>query len=69
MKFMIAVDCEGVACVVGNEGRALSESSDFAFARKQATKETNAAARYSSIQWPVRCLYAMPTARNQPVLR
>lgn len=41
---MIAVDCEGLACVVGNEGRALSESSDFVFARKQATKEAHAAA-------------------------
>ncbi|ACN15105.1 DppA1 [Desulforapulum autotrophicum HRM2] len=44
MKFVIAVDCEGPACVVGNPGKALSASSDFMFARKQATFETNAAA-------------------------
>lgn len=44
MKFVIAVDCEGPACVVGNPGKALSDSSDFMFARKQATLETNAAA-------------------------
>jgi D-aminopeptidase len=30
---------------VGNYGKALSESCDFLFARKQATRETNAAAR------------------------
>jgi len=44
MKFIIAVDCEGPACVVGNHGKALSISSDYLFARKQATLETNAAA-------------------------
>ena len=45
MKFIIAVDCEGPACVVGNPGKALSVSSDYLFARKQATLETNAAVR------------------------
>lgn len=45
MKFMIAVDCDGVACVVGEPGRALSDSRDMVFAREQATRETNAAAR------------------------
>lgn len=44
MKFMISVDCEGPACVVGDHGKALSLSSDFLFARKQATLETNSAA-------------------------
>ncbi len=45
MKFIIAVDCEGPACVVGNYGKALSTSCDYPFAQKQATLETNAAAR------------------------
>jgi D-amino peptidase len=45
MKFMIAVDCDGVACVVGEPGRALSDSRDMVFAREQATRETDAAAR------------------------
>jgi len=42
---MIAVDCEGAACVVGEPGRALSNSRNMEFAREQATRETNAAAR------------------------
>jgi D-amino peptidase len=45
MKFMIAVDCEGAACVVGEPGRALSNSRNMEFAREQATRETNAAVR------------------------
>jgi D-amino peptidase len=45
MKFMIAVDCDGPACVVGEPGRALSNSRDMVFAREQATRETDAAAR------------------------
>ena len=45
MKFMIAVDCEGSACVVGEPGRSLSNSLNMQFAREQATRETNAAAR------------------------
>jgi D-amino peptidase len=45
MKFMIAVDCDGCACVVGEPGRALSDSRDMVFAREQATRETDAAAR------------------------
>lgn len=44
MKFIIAVDCEGPACVVGNPGKALSLSSDMPFARRQATREANACA-------------------------
>ena len=45
MKFMIAVDCEGVACVVGEPGCSLSRSQNMTFAREQATRETNAAIR------------------------
>jgi len=45
VKFMIAVDCEGAACVVGEPGRPLSRSCNFEFAREQATRETNAAVR------------------------
>lgn len=45
MKFMIAVDCEGVACVVGEPGVSLSRSANMAFARAEATRETNAAIR------------------------
>ncbi len=45
MKFMIAVDCDGLACVVGEPGRALSDSRDMIFAREQATREADAAAR------------------------
>ena len=42
---MIAVDCEGSACVVGEPGRTLSNSYNMQFAREQATRETNAAAQ------------------------
>ena len=42
---MIAVDCEGAACVVGEPGISLSNSRNMEFAREQATRETNAAAR------------------------
>lgn len=45
MKFMIAVDCDGPACVVGEPGKALSDSRDMVFAREQATREADAAAR------------------------
>jgi len=45
MKFMIGVDCDGLSCVVGEPGQALSNSRDMVFAREQATRETNAAAR------------------------
>ncbi|NLV91698.1 MAG: M55 family metallopeptidase [Firmicutes bacterium] len=45
MKFMVAVDLEGVACVVGSPNKTLTDSPDFEFARKQATKEADAAAR------------------------
>ncbi|WP_244151880.1 M55 family metallopeptidase [Malonomonas rubra] len=42
---MIAVDCDGPACVVGEPGKALSDSRDMVFAREQATREADAAAR------------------------
>lgn len=44
MKFMIGVDCEGPACVVGESGNTLCGSGNMAFAREQATREANAAA-------------------------
>jgi len=42
---MIAVDCEGCACVVGEPGISLSRSHNMAFVREQTTRETNAAIR------------------------
>ncbi len=45
MKFIVAVDLEGVACVVGSPNRTLTDSPDFDFACRQATKEADAAAR------------------------
>ncbi len=45
MKFVVAVDCEGPACVVGSPGGSLTDSRNFAFARLQATREADAAAR------------------------
>ncbi len=45
MKFIVAVDCEGVAGVVGAPGGSLNESRDLDFARLQATREADAAAR------------------------
>ena len=44
MKFIIAVDCEGVACAVGSPGASINESRNLAFAQQQATREANAAA-------------------------
>lgn len=45
MKFIIAVDCEGPACVVGKPGGTLTESPNFEFAKRQATREADAAAK------------------------
>lgn len=45
MKFMIGVDCEGPACVVGGPSGALGKSRNLEFARLQATREADAAAR------------------------
>ena len=45
MKFVVAVDCEGVACAVGSPGGSLNASRDLEFAKLQATREADAAAR------------------------
>ena len=45
MKFMIGVDCDGVACAVGQPGMSLSFARDYRFACGQATREADAAAR------------------------
>lgn len=45
MKFIIAVDLEGVACTVGAPNNTLNSSPQYEFARIQATREANAAAR------------------------
>ncbi|MFM1851065.1 MAG: DppA1 [Verrucomicrobiota bacterium] len=46
MKYVIAVDCEGPACVVGAPGGTLNDApAQYEFARRQATAEASAAAR------------------------
>jgi len=45
MKFIVAVDCEGVACAVGKPGVLLTESPQWEFVRRQATREADAAAK------------------------
>ena len=45
MKFVVAVDCEGVACAVGSPGGSLNDSRNLEFAKLQATREADAAAR------------------------
>jgi len=45
MKFMVAVDAEGEACVVGSPGTTLYNSPNWDFAWRQAVREANAAAR------------------------
>lgn len=45
MKFVIGVDLEGAAGVVGSPGGSLNESRNLAFAKLQATREADAAAR------------------------
>ncbi len=45
MKFLVAVDCEGEACVVGQPGMTLNESRNWEFARRQAAREADAAAK------------------------
>lgn len=45
MKFFVAVDAEGVACVVGERGASLNGSRDLEFAKDEATREANAVAR------------------------
>ena len=44
MKFIIGVDAEGGAGVVGEPGKGISASKDFEFAKRQVTLEANAAA-------------------------
>ena len=44
-KFYIGVDCEGVACAVGAPGQGLTASENYDFARLEATREADAAAR------------------------
>jgi D-amino peptidase len=44
-KFYIGVDCEGVACVVGEPGIGLGNGEQYRFAINQAAKEANAAAK------------------------
>lgn len=45
MKFIIAVDLEGIAGVVGQPGVPLGQAVDYDFACRQATREANAVAR------------------------
>lgn len=45
MNFVVAVDCEGVACGVGSPGASLNSSRNLAFAQLQATREADAAVR------------------------
>lgn len=44
-KYYIAVDCEGVACAVGQSGVGLGDAENYRFACRQATREADAAAR------------------------
>ena len=46
MKFVVSVDCEGLACVVGAPGGMLNDhKSNYEFACKQGAREADAAAR------------------------
>lgn len=45
MKFIVAVDCEGVACAVGSPGGSLNASRDLEYAKLQATREADAAVK------------------------
>lgn len=44
-KYYVAVDLEGLACVVGEYGEALGKGAQYAFAQKEGVKEANACAR------------------------
>lgn len=44
-RFFIGVDCEGVACTVGEPQKGLKDSKNYLFAAHQATLEADAAAR------------------------
>ena len=45
MKFLVAVDLEGIACSYGVVGGSIEDSFNIAFVRKQASLEADAAAR------------------------
>lgn len=45
MKYLISMDLEGAACVVGEPGKTLSQSRDFSFACGQVVREANALIR------------------------
>src|SRR5205085_308750 len=46
MKYIISVDAEGLACVVGAPGGTLNDAKEnYEFARKQGAREADAAAR------------------------
>lgn len=45
MKFFVAVDAEGLACVFGERGQSLNGSRDLEFAKLEATREASAVAR------------------------
>lgn len=45
MKFMVAVDLEGVACAYGPREGSVEDSFNIEFVRKQATREADAAVR------------------------
>ncbi len=45
MQFVVAVDAEGLACVVGAPGGTLNDSPNYAFACAEAVREANAAVR------------------------
>ncbi len=45
MKFIVATDCDGCACVVGAPGMTLSDAPDYRFSCAQATRESGAAVR------------------------
>lgn len=45
MKFLIAVDLEGVACAYGPYNSGIEDSFNIEFVRKQATREANAAVK------------------------
>lgn len=45
MRFFVAVDAEGLACVFGERGQSLNGSRDLEFAKGEATREANAVAQ------------------------
>ena len=44
-RFMVAVDCEGVACAVGKPGGTLNDSDNYAFVQQQASARSGCRAR------------------------